>query len=113
MSNSSDKITISIKDVVEGPIWVSANDGQKVFSAISDALQDGYKVELSFVGREHVITAFLNVAVGQLYSGKYAWSDLETRLSFSGLADGDADKLDMVIVNAKRYFQQRNQTPSL
>lgn len=108
-----DLVEVSILEVVGGPIWVSAPDGQRVFDAISAPLNAGSKVSVSFSGREHVITAFLNVALGQLYSGAFAWTDLDARLSFADLGDGDLDKIEMVLLNAKRFFQQRNQARGL
>jgi hypothetical protein len=111
--SANDPITLSIEEIVGGPIWVSGSDGQKVFDAISAPLHAGNRVSVSFARREHVITAFLNVAVGQLYSGAFDWADLEARLAFADLGDGDLAKLEMVVLNAKRFFQQRNQAPSL
>jgi hypothetical protein len=111
--SANDPVEVSILGVVGGPIWVSAPDGQKVFDAISTPLRAGSKVSVSFSGRKQVITAFLNVAVGQLYSGKFSWTDIDARLSFADLGDGDLAKIEMVVLNAKRFFQQRNQAPGL
>ncbi|MCS4089743.1 STAS-like domain-containing protein [Rhizobium sp. BK176] len=111
--SANDPIEVSILDIVGGPIWVSTADGQKVFDAISSALHAGNRVCVSFAGREQVITAFLNVAVGQLYSGAFNWADLGSRLTFVDFGDGDLGKLEMVTLNAKRFFQQRQQAQSL
>ncbi len=113
MPKSADPIKLSIKEVVGGSIWVSSEDGQKVFAALADPLRAGERVSVSFAGREQVITAFLNVAIGQLYAGSIPWHEIEARLSFEDLAEGDRDKINMVAQNAKRFFQQRNQSQSL
>jgi hypothetical protein len=113
MPETAAPIKVSIKEVVGGSIWVSNDDGQKVFSALADPLRAGKRVTVSFAGREHVITAFLNVAIGQLYAGSIPWHELEARLSFEDLAEGDRDKINMVALNAKRFFQQRSQSQSL
>jgi len=110
---SPDPVRISIEVVTGQTIWVSSDDGQTVFEAVASQLRAGRRVSVSFAGREQVITAFLNVAIGQLYAGSIPWSELDARLSFEDLGDGDRDKINMVIVNAKRYFQQRSQQQSL
>lgn len=110
---ATDPVRISIHEIIGTPLWVSSNDGQAVFEALAEPLRAGRRVTVSFAGREHVITAFLNVAIGQLYAGSIPWEELDTRLSFDDLADGDLEKIYMVIVNAKRYFQQRKQKQTL
>lgn len=110
---SNDPVRISIEEVTGQTIWVSHDDGQAVFEAVASQLRSGQRVSLSFAGRAQVTTAFLNVAIGQLYSGSIPWNELDARLSFEDLGDGDRDKIDMVVLNAKRYFQQRSQQPSL
>jgi hypothetical protein len=113
MPKSADPIKVSVREIVGGSLWVSSEDGQKVFAALSEPLLAGGSVAVSFGGREHVITAFLNVAVGQLYAGAIPWYELDSRLSFEDLGDGDRAKIDMVVLNAKRFFQQRSQSQSL
>ena len=110
---SNAPVRISIEEATCQTIWVSSDDGQAVFEAVAGQLRAGHLVSLSFAGRAQVITAFLNVAIGQLYSGSIPWNELDARLSFEDLGDGDREKIDMVILNAKRYFQQRSQQQSL
>lgn len=102
---------ISILDITGTPIWVSGTDGQKVFDQISTALLAGEKVALSFEGRERVITAFLNVVIGQLYAGQIPEEALKNDLTYVDLGDGDQAKIDLVVENAKRYFAAR--TPAI
>lgn len=98
---------ISILETTGTPIWVSMIHGQKVFEQISTALLKGDTVALSFKGRERVITAFLNVVIGQLYTGRLSSETLAKNLSYIDLGDGDQEKIDLVIENAKRYYSQR------
>lgn len=99
---------ISILEIVGTPIWVAAPDGQKVFNEISPVLIAGKKIKLSFKGRERVITAFLNVVIGQLYAGRIPEETVENNLTYVDLGDGDQEKIDLVIENAKRYFAANN-----
>lgn len=100
----TDKINIKIYEIVGSPVWVSTEDGQKVFDKITAAFKAGRSVELSFANRENLITAFLNAAIGQLYSGDYNEEFLQSNLSVVDISDEDRAMLDRAIENAKSYF---------
>lgn len=100
-------VKLKIFDIVGSPVWVSTEDGQKVFQEVAAALSAGDKVELSFANRENLITAFLNAAIGQLYGGTYEESFLKENLTFSDTAEDDRAMLERVVQNAKRYFANR------
>lgn len=102
-----DIVKLKIFDIVGSPVWVSTEDGQKVFQEISAVLSASDRVDLSFANRENLITAFLNAAIGQLYGGAYEESFLKEHLTFSDTADDDRAMLERVIQNAKRYFANR------
>jgi hypothetical protein len=108
-----DELRISPKKIIGETVWVSSEDGMAVFKEIAKALDDEYRVTVSFAGCEHVITAFLNVAIGQLYSGKFPWTELDARMAYDDLGNGHREMIDLVVLNAKRYFQARSQTQSL
>ena len=103
----TERITLKIFDIVGGPVWVSTDDGQKVFDKITAAFKAGRSVDLSFANRENLITAFLNAAIGQLYSGEYEEAFLNDHLAFSDITDDDRAMLERAIENAKRYFANR------
>jgi hypothetical protein len=103
------RITLRIFDIVGSPIWVSTDDGQKVFNKITEAFKAGHAVDLSFAKDETMITAFLNAAIGQLYSGEYEETFINTNLNFSDISDDDRAMLDRAIANAKRYFANQQQ----
>ena len=103
----ADRITLKIFDIVGGPVWVSSEDGQKVFDKITAAFKANRSVDLSFANRENLITAFLNAAVGQLYGGEYKEDFLKDHLAFSDITDDDRAMLERAIENAKRYFANR------
>ena len=100
----ADRVTLKIFDIVGGPVWVSTDDGQKVFDKIVAAFKANRVVELSFANRENLITAFLNAAIGQLYGGHYEEAFLQQHLTFSDISDDDRAMLGRAIENAKRYF---------
>lgn len=106
----AEKITLKLYDLVGRPIWVSSEDGQKVYEKIVAALRAGRSVELSFANREIMITPFLNAAVGQLYNGDFSEEFLRENLSAVDISGEDSEMLARVIKNAKSYFANREAT---
>lgn len=103
----ADRLTLKIFDIVGGPVWVSTDDGQKVFDKIVAAFTANRAVELSFANGENLITAFLNAAIGQLYGGQYDETFLQQHLTFADISDDDRAMLDRAVANARRYFANR------
>ncbi|MDR1462378.1 MAG: STAS-like domain-containing protein [Azoarcus sp.] len=103
----ANRITLKIYDLV-GPIWVSTDDGQKVFDKIVAAFKADYAVDLSFANHENLISSFLNAAIRQLYNGSYSEDFLSRHLAYVDLDDDDRIMLDRTIDNAKRYFANRD-----
>lgn len=95
-------VAIRFVDLV-GPLCVSTDDGQRVYDTIAPLLRADQRVALSFAGITTVIAAFLNVAVGQLYS-EFSDAHIRTHLSVSDLDAQDAALLGRVLDNAKVYF---------
>lgn len=103
------KILLKVYEIVGGPVWVSTEDGQKVYDKIVSVFKAGHAVELSFANRGNLITAFLNAAIGQLYKGDFTEEFLTQNLSVVDISDEDRVMLDRAIENAKRYFANRSQ----
>ncbi len=103
----TESVALKIFDIVGGPVWVSTDDGQKVFEQITAAFDEGHKVSLSFANRDNLITAFLNAAIGQLYGGQYSDAFLDSQISYEEISDSDRAMLERAIANARRYFANR------
>ncbi len=103
----TERITLNIHEIVGSPLWISTDDGLRVYQQIMSALRANKIVEISFSGRETMITAFLNAAIGQLYNGTYSQSFLDEHLIFSDVSSDDHEMLVRSIANAKRYFTNR------
>lgn len=99
-----EKKTILIKEIVGSANWIQIADGIKVYEQIQAVLKAGDSVELSFEGRAFVITAFLNAAIGKLYSGQFSEADLD-RLTYVSTEPTDDEKIRRVIANAKLYYK--------
>ncbi|MBI2060654.1 MAG: STAS-like domain-containing protein [Nitrospirae bacterium] len=95
-----------IYDLVQGPLCVSARDGDRVCDRIIPLLRQGRKVVLSFDQIETVIAAFLNAAIGRLY-GEFQGEDIRKLLSVEEMQPEDLQTLKLVVENAKAYFKQR------
>lgn len=97
-----------IKDIIKSDLAVSTEDGEKVFKKIDSHLQKSEKVELDFAGIRIMITAFLNAAIGSLYSNKAYTSDfLNEYLNLKNVEKEDLKLFKDVVKRAKEYFANR------
>ena len=92
-----------VSKLIEGSSAVSADDGQVIFDKIKDALHNNKLVELDFDGIEILTTAFLNAAIGQLYS-KYTSDKLNQLLKLKNVSQEDLTLFQKVIRRAKEYY---------
>jgi hypothetical protein len=97
------KYIIRIFDEVNGDSAISVDDGDAIYKKIDNALTQGLTVELDFQNIRLVITAFLNAAIGQLYS-KYTSEKLNQNLKLANINSDDIHLFKKVIERAKEYF---------
>lgn len=95
-----------IKDIIKGDIAVSTDDGDVVYQEIVAILKLGKPVELDFSGINIMTTAFLNAAIGQLYSA-FTSEQLNSLLKLVNVAADDRILFKKVIERAKEYFQNK------
>lgn len=101
------QITIQVFDEVGGSAAISVDDGNNIFAKIDHAITNKVNVVLSFQNIELIITAFLNAAIGQLYS-KYTSEELTAHLQITNVRPEDKRLFKMVIERAKEYFSNPN-----
>ncbi len=101
MNNS---LSISMFEVVGSPLCVASGDGQKVYKRLYNALANEQPVSLSFHNVSTLTSAFLNVAVGQLY-GQFDENHIRRMLQVTDIESDDAELLKRVVESAKLYFQ--------
>lgn len=102
------RVRVKIFDIVGSPIWVSSEDGQKVYDKIISVFKAGCSVQLSFTNHEIISGAFLNAAIGQFYSGEdFTEEFLQRSISLVDITDNDREMLRLSIDGSKRYFANR------
>lgn len=97
------KYIIRIYDEVGGDSAISVDDGDALFKKIDNALEQGLIVVLDFQNINLIITAFLNAAIGQLYS-KYTSEQLKEKLKLENIKSEDVHLFKKIIERAKEYF---------
>ena len=82
---------IKINEVIGGNFAVTTDDGNLVFNLLDKNLEEQKKTKLDFSEVIVLTTAFLNAAIGQLYS-KYKSEEISPYLKLINVAD--EDKID-------------------
>jgi hypothetical protein len=99
-----DEVVINVFNIVGNSFCIEAGDGQKVFEMISKVLRDNKSVKISFQNVEMLTSAFLNVAVGQVYKD-FSEDDIKKRVSVEQMAPDDMALLKRVTSTAKLYYK--------
>lgn len=99
----SKDITLSLFEIVGSSRCVASDDGQKVHDRIAAALQQGRGVVISFSNVTSLTSAFLNAAIGQLYSS-FAAEQIRAKLKVKDIEPDDRALLKRVVDTAKDYF---------
>ena len=100
----SEKIRISMFEVVGSPFCVATNDGQKVYDLLDTALKADREIVLSFRNVTALTGAFLNTAIGQLY-GTFSQEKIHSLLKVVDAEKDDLALLRSAVNNAKLYFK--------
>ena len=99
---------IKIFEIINTDFAVTTENGNKVFDLIDSNLSSGQSVEIDFTDIQTMTTAFLNSAVGQLYSRKkYNSNFLNKHISLVGYKENHFALIKMVIERAKEYFADK------
>ncbi|WP_190295257.1 STAS-like domain-containing protein [Mucilaginibacter rubeus] len=97
---------LNLKEIIKSDTALSPDAGSTIFSLINRGLLERQDIKLDFYGIEVVTSAFLNAAIGQLYS-KFESKDLNEHLKIVNLPIEDRALLRKVIERAKDYFQDQ------
>lgn len=97
---------MKVIDIINNSLAVSSGEGEKVFSIVADCIDKDEIIELDFSGIDVMTTAFLNSAIGQLYS-KFNSDQLNKYLRIVFIDDSDKKLVHKVIKRAKEYFANK------
>lgn len=101
---------IIIKKILNSSLAVTTESGERVYAAIIEPLIDNEAVILDFSGISIMTTAFLNAALGQLYSTDHFTSEfLNDHLELINVQDEDKPLFTMVVERAKEYFRDKEE----
>ena len=95
--------TIYASEIVGCRFCVSSEDGQRLYSAIKNAMHTERMVLVSFKNAAEISSAFLDAAIGQLYNGEFSEKELKEKLILQDLSEEDLFILKRVILRSK-YF---------
>ena len=96
---------LKIVDIIDTDFAVTPESGQKVFEILDANFKQEKTTELDFSGVNTMTTAFLNTAIGQLYSiEKYDSNFLSSHLRPINMTKFQIRQIQMVIDGAKKYF---------
>ena len=102
----SKETLIRVVDIVGGPIYVSTDDGQKLYDKIAPLIRKGGKVVLSFDQVRYLIPVFFNAAIGKLYE-EFTEESINQSISFQDMPAGWEDLHRHLMDRAKNYFENR------
>jgi hypothetical protein len=104
---------LKIVDIINTDFAVTPESGQKVFELLNSYFKKGSIAELNFLGINTMTTAFLNAAIGQLYSiDEYNSSFLKDHLKPINLTNFQIRQMQMVVDGAKKYFSNKSKFDS-
>ena len=98
------EIKISVYSVIGNSFCIDTDDGEKIYTLINKAIINGQKVKLSFQNIELVTSAFLNVAIGQLYRD-FDEASIRKAMSVENISDEDIALLRRVVKTAKIFYK--------
>ena len=104
LGETMEPVNIQVYSIVGNSLCVDAEDGQRVFDQISQALKANLTVVVSFLNVEMLTSAFLNTAIGQLYRD-FSEEVIKKSLTTKDLSNVDKALLKRVVKTAKMYYK--------
>lgn len=99
---------IIVTKIINTNFAVTTEDGNTIFQLMNSRFSLGKNVILNFEGITLMTTAFLNAAIGQLYSNNdYSSEFLNKNLELINVQDFDKHLFSMVVKRAKEYFANK------
>ncbi len=87
---------VKIKEILGSDSALTPSSGELVYNILENEISSKKSISLDFNGIEIITSAFLNSAIGRLYS-KYSSEDLNSLLSIVNISNDDLQLLKKVI----------------
>lgn len=97
---------LKIFEIVGSSTAVSTDAGQQIFNLLDKAFQNNITAILDFQEIKLMTSAFLNAAIGQLYS-KYDSEKLQALIKLENISNQDKLLIKKVVDSAKEYFSNK------
>lgn len=97
-------VNINVFNIVGNHFCIDTDDGQKIYNLIKRALENGKKIKLSFQNIDIMTSAFLNVAIGQIYRD-FKEETIREKLSVENISNEDIILMKRVIKTAKIFYK--------
>ncbi|WP_186652346.1 STAS-like domain-containing protein [Streptococcus sp. sy004] len=99
--------TLIIRDIINSNSANIDKKGNLVFQAIKERIEKDQPVILDFTGIDTLITAFLNLAIGQLYDLRPATELTQlVKIKRDTVSDSHFQKIALVLTNSKEKRQE-------
>lgn len=95
-------VTISVYDLT-GPRALDPEIGKKLQETITAHFKKNVNVILDFSQITHILTLFLNPAIGDLY-GTFSSEEIKEKLKLANVSDTDFPVFAMVLDRAKSFY---------
>lgn len=102
-----ESITLLVNDYITLNKGVTPDEGELIFKKLYECFSEGSKVVLDFSGVEMMTTAFLNVAIGNLYKS-YSSEQIKELLELKGLTAISARQIKKVTDTAKLFYRDED-----
>lgn len=100
---------LKVRDEIKTPLAVTADKANYIYKSLSDSVANKETVSVDFSGITTLTTAFLNIAIGQLYSigDKHTLNEY-VKIDGNTLTSLQRDKVRLVMENAKNKLSDND-----
>ena len=99
--------TLNIAEIINNKSAILSDTGEIVFQKIKEYVEKDEPVTLDFTGIETLTTAFLNLAIGQLYDLKPTDQLRKlVKIKKSSVSNSHLQKIGLVLTNSKEKRQE-------
>ena len=99
---------IKVNELISCNKGVTPDEGQVIYDKLMETFNKGNNAVLDFSGVEMMTTAFLNVAIGNLYKD-FNSDRLKGLLRFINLDEATAFRIKKVTDNAKQFYKNQEE----